>query len=190
MWLCAVARPRRRGLPALTAAAIMTTVCLACGLAAADSPASAEARVSSPAKALPEAIAARTSAEAHVASIVAIAARVRSLLQSARASRDARVIACVDETLTRVDVESRAARDQAESAFVAWTRGDRRVAHWEMVRLEKHHDLASHAARDADACAPSALGRAVLGPRDATTVRMFVDPSLPTDVVEFPSERR
>ena len=135
----------------------------------------------------PEAARARAVARDTLAAMETASAHARLVLRRARASHDARVVACADEALTRADVAVRIGKDHAERASAAWSQGDRDRARFETARLVVRGDLARAAARDADACVAGVPAPvAAFAPNDVTIVHLVVDPTLPRDVAGYP----
>jgi hypothetical protein len=129
----------------------------------------------------------RAEASSGVAAIESSATHVRSLLQVARAQRNALEIACVNEKLTRVDVALRIGQDLAARAIAAWKNKERVAARVELAGLASRRDAARIAAREADACRPPQ--EVIAAPNERTYVRVIVDESLPDGVTDYPTER-
>jgi len=137
------------------------------------------------AEAKDEAARARAEASSIVVALDAATEHVRVLLRRARPKGRHEEIACLDAALSRVDVAARYGRDHAKRALAAYMVGDVASARAEMMRLGWRRDASREASRAADACAPA--DAAPLGERPGTTtVRVFVDPSLPRDVTDYP----
>jgi len=108
---------------------------------------------------------------------------VRARLRKARVAHDARAVACLDPTLSRADTALRYGRDHVARAAAAWRAGDVVTARQEMLRLTWRRDASQEAARAADLCLPPDIE---IVAREGTTVRVYVDPTLPTDVAGYP----
>ena len=131
--------------------------------------------------------------DASLAAIEAASMRVRVLLQTARAGRDALEIACVGDKLTKIDVAMRVARDHATRAQLASGKVDvveREQSRWELVRLEARRDAARGAAREAAACIARREEGGGASGGEETRVRMFIDEILPDGVTDYPSPPR
>ena len=105
------------------------------------------------------------------------AARVQHLLQVARAANARRDTACLDATLSRADAAVRMGRDQARLVFAAIDASDGVEARHHFALLSMQREASRSAARDAESCAAHEQQGAV----DGTSVRVFVDPTLPTE---------
>lgn len=104
---------------------------------------------------------------------------VRDLLRTARKRGTDRQVKCVDESLSRVDVATRAARGQANEERAAEARGDAAAAHMARLKIAELAEAVRLAARDANRCLPPPPPppKVVLG----TVVKVSVDPSIPPD---------
>jgi hypothetical protein len=110
-----------------------------------------------------------------VSALEATGARVRVMLRRSRVRRDARAIGCFDEALSRVDVATRHAREEATLAREAARTGDGDDARGHWMRAARLRDAAREAVAAGDACA--AGGRAP-PPVEGTWVRLIVDPAI------------
>ena len=121
---------------------------------------------------------ARAEAHATLAAIDESARTMRDLLRAVRKRGKRAEIACVDEALSRTDVASRRARDDAAAVVAARARGDADDARAAERRLLLMRDAARVAVRQGRACVappPPPRTRPVLG----TIVRVEIDPSIP-----------
>ena len=129
-----------------------------------------------------EAVRARAEVSSAVATLESTSDRVRALLRRARTRGHAAEAACLDAALSRADTATRYGRDHAQRALAAWRTGDAPTARQEMLRVAWRRDASRDASRAADACA-APEERVV---RQGTTVRVWIDPSLPRDVSDYP----
>lgn len=104
---------------------------------------------------------------------------VRELLRTARKKGTEAQVKCVDESLSRVDVATRAARVQVTEARAAEGRGDPAAARMARQRVEELAEAVRLASRDAIRCLPPPPPRpkVLLG----TVVKVTVDPAIPPD---------
>jgi hypothetical protein len=102
----------------------------------------------------PEARDARRAVEGTLATMRAVALRVRDDLRVARRRGQKMQIACVDRALSRADAAARRAAETAEEALSAYDRGDLARARAARTRLDALVALQRVAATDAAACAP------------------------------------
>jgi hypothetical protein len=113
---------------------------------------------------------------AHIVSALeATGDRVRVKLRRSRARRETRAVGCFDEALSRVDVATRHAREEATLAWEAARTRDADEARSHYMRAARLRDAAREAVAAGDACA--AGGRAP-PPVEGTWVRLIVDPSI------------
>ncbi len=129
-----------------------------------------------------EAARARAEVSSSVATLDATADRVRTLLRRARTRGHASEATCLDAALSRADTAARYGRDHAQRALAAWRTGDVVAARQETLRVAWRKDASQAASRAADACAVPEE-RVV---RQGTSVRLWIDPSLPQDVAGYP----
>ncbi len=118
-----------------------------------------------------------TDVDAAVARMHETSRSVRDLLRTARKRGTKEQIACVDEALSRVDVATRAAREQAAELRAAEQRGDAggaNAARAQIARLGEAVRLASAAGRK---CMPPPAPppKVLLG----TVVKVEIDSSIP-----------
>ena len=154
---------------------------LSCGAALAALAIAGELRASDAAT-VRETAAAKGEVDAAVSVLARDAERVRALVARARAAHHASELACLDPALSRVDVALRYGRDHAKQATAAWSRGDVRAAREEMQGLSWRVAASRDAMKLADACAPFDVFVRAPG----TVVRVWIDPTLPTDVADYP----
>ena len=154
---------------------------LSCGAALAALAISGELRAADAATER-ETAAAKVEVDAAVSLLARDAERVRALVSRARGGHRAAEVACLDPALSRVDVALRYGRDHAKHATAAWSRGDVRAAREEMQGLSWRVSASRDAMKMADACAPSDVVVRASG----TVVRVWIDPTLPTDVADYP----
>jgi hypothetical protein len=130
-----------------------------------------------------EARAARAAASEALAVMETTAARVRTLLRRARTQGQKAEIACVDEALSRADVATRRARDDAKAAQEAFARADVIEARRAGDRVTRAREMVRRVAATADACFVDDRASAT-----GTQVRVVVDPTLPPDAATYASK--
>jgi uncharacterized membrane protein YhiD involved in acid resistance len=131
-----------------------------------------------------EALAAKVECDAALSLLSMNADRVRAAFKRARAARHTSDVACLDPALSRVDVALRYGREHAQHAAAARLGGEHAAAKDEMQRLSWRVAASRDAMKMAHACG---MGGDVVARETGTTVRMWIDPTLPTDVAEYPS---
>lgn len=118
-----------------------------------------------------------TNVDAAIARMRETSRSVRDLLRSARKRGTKQQVACVDEALSRVDVATRAAREQAIEARAAEQRGDAEGAQAARKQVARLAEVARLAATEGRKCMPPPAPppKVLLG----TVVRVVIDPSIP-----------
>jgi len=96
---------------------------------------------------------ARAQTDAALVTMEALSLRMRTMLQRVRRER-APALACVDASLTRVDVAWRRGREHARLQTEAWQKGRAEEARLELRHVLSHRDYARKAAAEGDACFP------------------------------------
>lgn len=127
------------------------------------------------------------SVDVHASASVAMSAmngnsaRVRTMLRKAREERRASATRCLDGALSRVDAALRSGRDEDRFLEAALAKNDLVGARRALATLLGYREATRLAALDADAC--TSIVDVV--PRDATVVKIVVDPTLPNDRTVF-----
>ncbi len=111
------------------------------------------------------------------------AQRIASMLAQARRGGTPEQRRCLDLALSEADAAVRTGSDDVTAARAAAKARDKAAASRAMASLAVKRAAARAAVFAADACV--APPGAVVGPRDATVVRVFVDPNLPPDSALF-----
>lgn len=117
-----------------------------------------------------EAARAKRTMRARHASMESNAKEVRQLLRVSRRRGSRAQIACVDESLSRVDVALRNAREAERGAQAAWDKGDRATARTLTRRVEELAHASMLARGTARGCAPH-----VVVATEGTKVTVTVD---------------
>ncbi|MBS2014375.1 MAG: hypothetical protein JST00_15920 [Deltaproteobacteria bacterium] len=117
---------------------------------------------------------ARAEIDAVLGEMRATSQRLREQLRAARQKGTRAQITCVDESLSRVDVALRTAKDAAGTSLRAYADKDVWSARDARRRMVEWRDAARIAAREGSSCAVSSIAL-----KSGTTVTMSVDPKIP-----------
>lgn len=117
---------------------------------------------------------ARAEIDAVLGEMRATSQRLREQLRATRQRGTRAQITCVDESLSRVDVALRTAKDAASASLRAYADKDVWSGRDARRRMVEWREAARIAAKDGGSCAVSSIAL-----RSGTTVTMTVDPKIP-----------